>query len=143
MLEFYYDFLDQVIDRRDLELIQMDTDSLYFAISAQDIGEVIRPELREDYEKEESEWLVIDKYSKRTPGLFKPEFKGKRVIALTSNCYYAVGGPGSEAKFSCKGVSKNQNEMTWAHYRNALEDSIDKARNKGFRLKNQSIVVVE
>ena len=30
--------------------------------------------------------------------------------------------------------------MTWECYRNALEGSTDKARNKGFRLKGQSIV---
>ena len=35
MLEFYYDFLDKFIDRRDFELIQMDTDSNYMAISAE------------------------------------------------------------------------------------------------------------
>ena len=33
MLEFYYDFLDRYVDRRDFELIQMDTDSNYMAIS--------------------------------------------------------------------------------------------------------------
>ena len=34
MLEFYYDFLDKFCDRRDFELIQMDTDSFYMALSA-------------------------------------------------------------------------------------------------------------
>ena len=32
MLEFYYDFLDKFCDRRDFELIQMDTDSFYMAL---------------------------------------------------------------------------------------------------------------
>ena len=32
MLQFYYEFLDHYIDRRDFELIQMDTDSMYFAL---------------------------------------------------------------------------------------------------------------
>ena len=32
MLEFYYDFLDKYVDRRDFELIHMDTDSLYMDI---------------------------------------------------------------------------------------------------------------
>ena len=32
MLKFYYDCLDYFVDRRDFELIQMDTDSLYFAL---------------------------------------------------------------------------------------------------------------
>ena len=31
MLQFYYDFLDKYIDRRDFELIQMDTDSMYLS----------------------------------------------------------------------------------------------------------------
>ena len=33
MLEFYYDFLDRFVDRQDFELIQMDTDNNYMAIS--------------------------------------------------------------------------------------------------------------
>jgi len=32
-LEFYYDILDRYFDRRDFELIQMDTDSNYMAVS--------------------------------------------------------------------------------------------------------------
>ena len=34
MLEFHYDFLDKYVARRDYELIQMDTDSSYMALSA-------------------------------------------------------------------------------------------------------------
>ena len=100
----------------------------------------IRPELCDLYAKEKSKWLVTDKYSKRVPGLFKPEFKGKKMITLMSKCYCTDCGPDTEAKFSCKGISNSQNEMTWEHYRDALEGSIDKASNKGFRLKGQSIV---
>ena len=33
MFEFYYDFLDKYLDRSHFELIQMDTDSMYMAIS--------------------------------------------------------------------------------------------------------------
>ena len=118
----------------------MDTDSLYFALSANDLDNIISPELRDLYAKEKSKWLVTDKYSKRVPGLFKPEFRGKRMITLTSKCYYADGGPDTEAKISCKGVSKSQNDMTWERYRNVLEGSTDRVRNKGFKLKGQSIV---
>ena len=39
MLEFYYDFVDKFCDRRDFEVIQMDTDSLYMALSAEDFDE--------------------------------------------------------------------------------------------------------
>ena len=52
MLEFYYDFIDKYVDRRDFELIQMDTDSLYMAISGERLEDVIRPELKGEFEAE-------------------------------------------------------------------------------------------
>ena len=152
MLEFYYDFLDKFCDRRDFELIQMDTDSFYMALSANDFDEIIKPEMKELYKEEKKNWLVTDEYSKRVPGLFKAEFQGKRMIALTSKCYFADSGGGAGAKlggdegikkFSCKGVSRRQNKMNWERYRKALFGSLDKARNIGFRKRDNHIVTYE
>ena len=159
MLEFYYDFLDKFCDRRDFELIQMDTDSFYMALSAEDFDDIIKPEMKELYKEEKKNWLVTDEYSKRVPGLFKAEFQGKRMIALTSKCYFADSGAGGEAgaklgashngkdegvkKFSCKGVSRRQNKMNWERYKNALFGSLDKARNIGFRKRDNHIVTYE
>ena len=143
MLEFYYDFVDKFCDRRDFEVIQMDTDSLYMALSANDFDDIIKPDLKELYKDEKKKWLVTDEYSKRVPGLFKPEFKGKRMIALTSKCYYADNEAGSAKIFSCKGVSRRQNEMSWERYKNALFGSIDKVTNIGFRKKENHIVTYE
>ena len=144
MLEFYYDFLDKFCDRRDFELIQMDTDSFYMALSANDFDEIIKPEMKELYKEEKKNWLVTDEYSKRVPGLFKAEFQGKRMIALTSKCYFAdSGGDEGVKKFSCKGVSRRQNKMNWERYKNALFGSLDKARNIGFRKRDNHIVTYE
>ena len=143
MLEFYYDFVDKFWDRRDFEVIQMDTDSFYMALSAEDFDEIVRPELKELYKDEKPKWLVTDEYSKRVPGLFKPEFKGKRMTALTSKCYFADNGEESIPKFSCKGVSRRQNEMSWERYRNALFGALDKVTNIGFRKKEHHIVTYE
>ena len=143
MLEFYYDFLDKFCVRRDFELIQMDTDSFYMALSAEDFDDIIKPEMKELYKEEKKKWLVTDEYSKRVPGLFKPEFKGKRMIALTSKCYYADNETGSVKKFSCKGVSRRQNEMSWERYKNALFGALDKVTNIGFRKKENHIVTYE
>ena len=152
MLEFYYDFLDKFCDRRDFELIQMDTDSFYMALSANDFDEIIKPEMKELYKEEKKNWLVTDEYSKRVPGLFKAEFQGKRMIALTSKCYFADNGGEAGAKlgkdegvkkFSCKGVSRRQNKMNWERYKNALFGSLDKARNIGFRKRDNHIVTYE
>ena len=154
MLEFYYDFVDKFCDRRDFELIQMDTDSFHMALSAEDFDDIIRPELKELYKDEKPKWLVTDEYSKRVPGLFKPEFKGKRMIALTSKCYFADNGEsgasqagakllGSIQKFFSKGVSRRQNKMSWERYKNALFGAIDKVTNIGFRKKEHHIVTYE
>ena len=143
MLEFYYDFLDKFCDRRDFELIQMDTDSFYMALSANDFDEIVRPELKELYKDEKKNWLVTDEYSKRVPGLFKPEFRGKRMIALTSKCYFADNGGETIPKFSCKGVIRRQNKMSWERYKNALFGALDKVKNIGFRKRDNHIVTYE
>ena len=94
MLEFYYDFLDKYLDWYDFELIQiqMDTYSMYMAISGE-FNEIIKPELRVEYDNEgKAKFLLTSKYHDRTLGLSKAEFQGKTMITLTSKCYYAEDG---------------------------------------------------
>ena len=50
MLEFYPDFVDKYLDQRDFELIQMDTDFMYMALSGNSIEKIVRPKLREEYD---------------------------------------------------------------------------------------------
>ena len=88
MLVFYYDFLDHYLDRRDYELIQMDTDSMYFALSYKTLKEAVNPELQLQFEREKKQWLSWDKWSSREPGLFKLDSEGTRAIALCSKCYF-------------------------------------------------------
>ncbi|KAL9989202.1 hypothetical protein ACROYT_G003726 [Oculina patagonica] len=71
MLKFYYDFLDKYFDRKDFELIQMDTDSCYMALSASKLEDIVKPELKQEFEAQKKQWLSWDKWSGRTPGLFK------------------------------------------------------------------------
>ena len=121
MLEFYYDILDYFFDRRDFELIQMDTDSMYFALAYDKLEEAIKPELRKEFEQEKKEWLSCDKWSNREPGLFKLEKEGTRAIALCSKCYFVKDEASGQAKMSSKGVNKKQNELRWERYERALE----------------------
>lgn len=44
MLEFYSDFLDRHFDRRDFQLIQMDTDSNHIFISVDRLEYFVRPD---------------------------------------------------------------------------------------------------
>ena len=142
MLEFYYDFLDRYFDRRDFELIQMDTDSNYIAISGKKLEDIVRPELKAEFEAQKKNWLAWDKWSGRTPGLFKLECEGNRMIALCSKCYF-IDDKGEKKKFSTKGMSKKQNEITWQRFKAALEGSKDMATNRGFRMRDGNIVTYE
>ena len=142
MLEFYYDFLDVYFDRKDFELIQMDTDSNYLAISGKKLEDIVRPEMKAEFEKQKKNWLAWDKWSGRTPGLFKLECEGERMIALCPKCYY-IDDRGEKKKFSTKGMSKKQNDITWHRFKAALEGNKDMATNRGFRMRDGKIVTYE
>ena len=85
MLEFYYDFLDKYGDRKDFELIQIDTDSNYMPISGEKLEDVVKPEMLAEFEADKKNWLAWDKWSGRTPGLFKRTCEGQRMIATCWN----------------------------------------------------------
>ena len=155
MLEFYYDFLDKYIDRSGFELCYMDTDSFYLALSGESLRAVVKPELLEKYDKEVGKWLATDKFSERTPGLFKPEFVGTRGVWLTAKCYLVQNEKemytDKKNKYSCKGVSKKQNDMCFKRYKDVLNifqnmsglQEVDKAIKKGFRVHDQGMVTYE
>ena len=87
MLGFYYDFLDKYFSRQDFELCYMDTDLFYLAISGDSLDEIAKPEIRQAHEADKKNWIASDKFSERTPGLFKPEFVDTRGAWLTAKCY--------------------------------------------------------
>ena len=52
MLEFYCDFLDCYLSREDFQFLEMETDSNYLRIAAESVEALIKPELREQVERE-------------------------------------------------------------------------------------------
>ena len=156
MLEFYYDFLDSYFSRQDFELCYMDTNSFYLAMSGESLDEIVRPEMKQTYEADKKNWLAIDKFSKRSPDLFKPEFVGTRGVWVTAKCYLVQNETPNENKYSCKGVSKKNNDLHFQRYKDVLdvflktrrdseleEKDIDKAKNVDFRVYDQGIVTYE
>ena len=156
MLEFYYDFLDKYFSRQDFELCYMDTDSFYLAMSGDSLDEIVRPEMKQEYEADKKNWLPTDQFRERTPSLFKPEFVGTRGVWLTAKCYLVQNETPNENKYSCKGVSKKNNDLHFQRYKDVLdvflktrrdseleEKDIDKAKNVDFRVYGQGIVTYE
>lgn len=102
MLQFYYDYLDVYVDRSDFHYCEMDTDSAYMALSGADLASVVKPHMRDSYQRAltgccrddvDPEWFprtcctTHAKYDNRTPGLFKVEYEGDVMIELSSKTY--------------------------------------------------------
>ena len=143
MLQFYYEFLDFYLDRRDFELIQMDTDSMYFALSRERLEDAIRPGYETQFEEEKKRWLAWNKWSNREPGLFKLEKEAASGIALCSKCYHMEDQATGKAKVSSKGVNKRQNEMRRERFERALAGERDVVVNRGFRMRDGSMYTYE
>ena len=143
MLQFYYEFLDFYLDRRDFELIQMDTDSMYFALSRERLEDAIRPGYETQFEEEKKRWLAWNKWSNREPGLFKLEKEATSGIALCSKCYHMEDQATGKAKVSSKGVNKRQNEMRRERFERALAGNRDVVVNRGFRMRDGAMYTYE
>ncbi|GFN95579.1 hypothetical protein PoB_002208500 [Plakobranchus ocellatus] len=120
MLQFHYDFVDRFVSRDNYQLCEMDTDSLYMALSANSLEEAVKPHLLEKFYREYPQWFPArscdthheefvsvcsrgeawnprpcckkrSTFDKRTPGLFKIEFFGDGMVALCSKTYFAFG----------------------------------------------------
>ena len=154
MLEFYYDFLDKYFSRQDFEMCYIDTDLFYLAISGDSLDDIVRPEMKQEHETGKKNWLATDKFSERTPRLFKPEFVDTRGVQLTAKCYLVQNEANEDEddKYSCK-VSKKYNDLHFQLYKDASdvflktrrgieleEKDIDKAKNVGFRVYDQGVV---
>ena len=142
-LQFYYEFLDFHFDRRDFELIQMDTDSMYFAFARERLEDAVRLGYEAQFEEDKKRWFACDKWSNREPGLFKLEKQATFGIALCSKCFYMEDRATGQAKVSSKGVNKRQNEMRAERFERALEGSRDMATNRGFRMHNGAMYTYE
>ena len=93
-------------------MVETDTDSLYLGISSQTFDELVKPELKAEYEQDKGNWFPRTDtkenmaHDKRTPGLFKVEFEGDGIIALCSKSYFCWSN--DKSKFSSKGLTVSQ-----------------------------------
>ena len=163
MLQFYYDCLDRYLDRSDFEMVQMDTDSLYFAVSKYnpDDSHPLLPMVKEElvdefksrlYDHCQDDWepdfdihyfprqccTAHNLYDQKTPGLFKLENSGTGIVGLCSKTYCLQMINGQE-KMAVKGVNKaNLAPNTYKQMMDVLQTGVDKLTvNRGFRMKKQ------
>ena len=144
MLQFYYHCVDHFLDRSDYELLEMDTDSLYMALAGDSVDALVKPESREQYQKVKDQWFPRNDttehtaYDKRTPGLFKVEWRGDGFVGLNSKTYYCWG---PQDKYSCKGISKKNNTINKDKYLKVLKTQESQSgENRGFRVVKNKVL---
>jgi hypothetical protein len=171
MLQFAYDLLKNYINPADYEYCEMDTDSAYLALSGVELEDLIITEKREEFFENQHKWFPIPvcnehraayiqckierkpwnprpccqarmKFDRRTPGLFKLEFKGEGIISLCSKTYYCFGE--AAAKLSCKGISKRHNTFQKTDFMDVLKNQASgRGINVGFRVHNHQVLTYE
>ena len=144
MLKFYYEVIDHFVDRSNFQLLEMDTDSLYMALAGDSVDALVKPELREEFEAVKDQWFPRTDtkenaaYDKRTPGLFKVEWCGDGFVGLNSKTYYCWG---EKDKYSCKGISKKNNNINKDTYlRVLMTGQSESGENRGFRVLNNKVL---
>ena len=158
MLDFYYSCLDRYVDRSDFELLETDTDSLYFAISGPTLDSVIKPDFVNEYRSKIYDlchsgdisanngfWFPRvccaehGAFDLRTPGLFKLEGSGTEMVCLSSKTYVLQTDSGN-FKLSCKGINKRVVKEPLDIFLSVLntQKSVS-VQNRGFRAKSNSV----
>ena len=170
MLQFYFDCVLYFIDERDFVMLEMDTDSLYMALSG-DFESLIKEELKDEFYRDYNTWFPAvscdqhlpefirdrnrfdrsrpccrekHRFELRTRGLFKIEYatasEGSAFAGLSSKTYFCHG---EHSKIACKGLQKS-NPLTLEQFHDVLKSQKPSGGvNKGFLCKNGSVFTYE
>ena len=146
----------------------MDTDSAYIALVDESIDGLVRAYRRAHYFRNRSQWLPAEccdeheddyvwariagrpwtatescclarkAFDKRTPALFKVEWRGDGFIGLCSNTYYCFG---ATDKYSTKGLSKRHNDIHKDTFLTVLRNRRSGGGfNRRFRVRYSSVM---
>ena len=156
LLEPYNNFFERFCDVNKFEELEMDTDSLYLALSEKELHNCNRGESKFERELLRTEDCKDDftanattnffprsccakhkKHDKREPGLFKEEFRCTQMLCLCSKIYCCCDSNSNKYKFSSKGLNKRTlddcGDGPMAKYRKFLHELIHvTSTNRGF-----------
>ena len=126
MTGFHYNFMLDKIDKKDINLLFTDTDSLCYHIKNIDIFNIIKNNKDEfdlsDYPKENE---LYDPKNKKVIGKFKNESINQitEFVGLRSKLYSYTVDSESKCKNKCKGIKRSvvKNEIKTSDYVHTLE----------------------
>ena len=145
----------------------MDSDSLYLALSEENLKDVIVPEKRAEWDQLRSKDCTDNftanatdnffprtccnaqkEHDKREPGLFKEEFRCAEMLCLCSKTYCCYDPKSNKYKFSGKGLNKRTPENCgggpMSKYRKVLQEAVNvTSTNRGVRTIQRSVAKYE
>ena len=167
MLELYYNFFKKFCDTQKYEELEMDTDSLFLALSEKNLDDIFLPEKRNEWEAIRSrdgtdsftanatgiffpriECTAHKKQDKREPGQFNKEFMCSEMLCLYSKTYCCYDRKSNKYNFSSKGLNKRTLEdcgdRPISKYRKVFEEAINvMSTNRGLRTMKHSVATYE
>ena len=167
MLELYYNFLKSFCDTEKYEEPEMDTDSVYLALSEENLEDIILPEKRNEWEAIRSRdcthsftanatgnffsrtWCSAHKkHDKREPGLLKGKIWYSQMLCLYSKTYYIYDRKSNKYKFRSMGLNKRTLEDCgdgpMSKCRKVSEEEVNvTSTNRGFRTMKHSVTTYE
>ena len=167
MLELYYNFLKKFCNTGKYEELEMDTDSLYLALSEENFEDIVLPEKRDEWEAIRSRdytdsftanaignffprtcCTAHKKHDNRERGLFKEEFRCSEMLCLCSKTYCCYDRKSNKYKFSSMGLNKRTLEDCgdgpMSKYRKVLEEAVNvTSTNRGFPTMKHSVATYE
>ena len=168
MLELYYNFFQKYCDQNKFKELEMDTDSLYFALAVNNAPDCIKQDMvcewsfirREDC-TDDFEADSLGNFFPRTccnthaqlkkkqkPGLFKEQFRATEMICLCSKTFCCNYSDTMKTEFSSKRLNKHYLSDSSAgpvqKYKNILDEATNIGSTKrGFRARNNAIYTYE
>ena len=167
MLELYYNFFKKFCDTDKYEELEMNTDSLYLALSEENLEDVIVPEKRAEWDPLRSKDCndnftanatdnffhrtccnIHKKHDKREPCLFKEEFRCAEMLCFCSKTFCCYDKQTNKYKYRSKGLNKRTLEDCgdgrMSKYRKVLEEAVnDTSTNREFRTIQHSVATSE
>ena len=142
----------------------MDTDSLFLALSEENLEDIILPEERNEWQAIRSRDCTDSftanatgtffprtccnahkKHDEREPGLFKEEFRYSEMSCLCSKTYCCYNRKSDKYKFSSRGLNKRTlvdsgDVGPMSKYRKVLEEAVNvTSTNRGLRTMKHSV----
>ena len=145
MSDFHYNFMLKNIERKNIDLLFTDTDSLCYHVKNQDIFKIIKENKQffdlSNYPKNHE---LYDGTNNKVIGKFKNESvkQIKEFVGLRSKLYSFIANGDDHKHNKCKGVKKYvvENELTIDDYKHTMNSRESKKVNQnGIRSYNHQI----